>query len=118
MTRVPKPAIRDGRQAAERTITAQAEDGLRADVIRGRQEDEISRLASEAKTPAQHAYVRSYAASTNALLADLRDLDRPEPDRRPGAAHPDPRLAARGWQTGRHCIFERISSHEPELEAG
>jgi hypothetical protein len=31
----------------------------------------------------------------------------PEPDRTPGAPHPDPRLAGHGWHVGEHGIYVR-----------
>ena len=42
------------------------------------------------------------------------DRERAEPDRTPGAPHPDPRLAALGWHNCAHGIYVR---RQPEAEA-
>jgi hypothetical protein len=58
-------------------------------------------------------------------VRELRERDPlPEPDRMPGAPHPDPFLAGRGWQVNEHGIYTRRAQPEPqapperELQAG
>lgn len=46
---------------------------------------------------------------------------RTEPDRTPGASHPDSFLAARGWHVGRHGIYVRHHNAprpDPKTPAG
>lgn len=57
-------------------------------------------LLSEAQTEVGRAYAREYENTARALVADLRsdaEAARHEPEPA-GTPHPDPRLAARGWQ--------------------
>ena len=61
---------------------------------------------------------------TSAVYLNIsRDL-LPEPDRTPGAPHPDPFLAERGWQVNEHGIYsrkpdpDRARQADHDLEAG
>ena len=48
-------------------------------------------------------------------MKELRECDPlPEPDRTPGAPHPDPFLADRGWHVNEHGIYTR----RPEPQSG
>jgi hypothetical protein len=92
----------------------------------GHSQDEIiARLLDEVWSPnAQaHDWVFSDAAAT--YVKDLRQRDPlPEPDRTPGAPHPDPFLAGHGWRVNQRGIYTRRAEPEPqvrsarELEAG
>jgi hypothetical protein len=92
----------------------------------GHSQDEIiARLLDEAWSPngQAHEWVFSDAAAT--YVKDLRQRDPlPEPDRTPGAPHPDPFLAARRWHVNEHGIYTRRAESDPqaaperELEAG
>lgn len=116
----PRAAARCGRQAAETLITAQADAGLTPEAIADRHDDIAARLLSEADSPAATAYAREYSFTATVLAADLAELHRaPELPPVPGTAHPDPFLAARGWQVSDHGIYVRTGqAREPELEAG
>ena len=83
MTRVPRPAegIRAGTEAAERSITGQADAGMDADAIARHQDDAAARVLSNAVTGQDRGFARGYSVTASALVADLRDLDRPEPAR-------------------------------------
>ena len=49
------------------------------------------------------------------MLRELRKRDPlPEPDRTPGAPHPDSSLASRGWHANEHGIYIRRAAPEPQ----
>jgi hypothetical protein len=55
------------------------------------------RLLNDATTPEGQAYTRAFSDTAAVFVKDLRERDPlPEPDRTPGAPHPDPFLADRG----------------------
>ncbi len=111
---------REGHEAAERAITTQADAGMDTDAIARRQDDIANGLMSEAATTAGRAFARNYSFTASALVAGLRDVNRAEPSREPGTPHPDPFLAARGWEVGQSGIYTRTARRQPdrELEAG
>jgi hypothetical protein len=83
------------------------------------------RLLNDASTPEGQAYTRAFSDTAAAHVKELRERDPlPEPDRTPGAPHPDPFLAERGWHMNDHGIYTRRSEPqaaprlEKELEAG
>jgi hypothetical protein len=94
----------------------------------GNSRDEIAgRLLNDASTPEGQAYARAFSGAAAAYVRELRERDPlPEPDRTPGAAHPDPFLASHGWHVNEHGIYTRRAEPEPqappradkELEAG
>jgi hypothetical protein len=92
----------------------------------GHSQDEIiARLLDEAWSPEGRAHAWVFSDAAAAYVRDLRLRDPlPDPDRRPGAPHPDPLLAGRGWQVNKHGIYIRHAEPEPqvppepELEAG
>jgi hypothetical protein len=122
MTRVPqpRPEIRAGHEAADRSVAAQADAGSDVDTIARNQDDAVARLASEADTAKGRAYAGAYAFTASALVNDLRDLDRQPPHMVPGTPHPDPFLAAHGWEVGKHGIYTRTGHRQTgrDLEAG
>jgi hypothetical protein len=77
-------------------------------------------VASHADAPQARAFANAYAVTASALVAGLRDLSRPQPRMEPGTPHPDPQLAARGWEVGAHGIYTRTGRRQAdhELEAG
>jgi hypothetical protein len=92
----------------------------------GESQDELAgRLRNDASTPEGRAYARAFSDTAATRVRDLREHDPlPEPDRTPGAPHPDPFLASRGWHVNKHGIYTRRAEPESkapperELEAG
>jgi hypothetical protein len=84
-----------------------------------------TRLPDDARTAEVQAYTRAFSDTAATRVRELRERHPlPEPDRRPGAPHPDPFLAGRGWHVNEHGIYIRHPEPEPlapperELEAG
>ena len=103
---------------------AEAAD-LRAELEEGHQAAGAStRLLNDARTPEGQAYARALSDAAAAHVRELRERDPlPEPDRTPGALHPDPFLAGRGWHINERGIYTRRAQPEPpaperDLEAG
>jgi hypothetical protein len=92
----------------------------------GSSQDEITnRLLNNPITPEGEAYASAFSDTAAANVRELRERDPlPEPDRTPGAPHPDPFLASRGWHMNEHGIYTRQAEpqmppqREKELEAG
>jgi len=89
------------------------------------QDASADRLLNDASTPEGQAYARAFADTAAAHVKELRERDpMPEPDRTPGAPHPDPFLANRGWHVNEHGIYSRrpepqaAPQPEKDLEAG
>jgi hypothetical protein len=89
------------------------------------QNELAARLLNDASTPEGRAYARAFSGTAATYVRELRERDPlPEPDRMPGAPHPDPFLAGRGWRVNEHGIYARRAQPEPqapperELEAG
>lgn len=96
-------AGKSGAVTAQQIITAQADAGMTADRIAEHHQDVAASLFSGAETADGQAFAREYNQAGEALVGDLREMERgPEPDRSPGAPHPDARLAGRGWQACEH----------------
>jgi hypothetical protein len=93
----------------------------------GNSQDETTARLTSPGTPECQAYAKAFSDSAPAYVRDLRERDPlPEPDRTPGAPHPDPFLAVRGWRVNEHGIYTRRAGPRPvapprpekELEAG
>ena len=90
-----------------------------------RQDEVTTRLLDDARTLEGQAYAMAFSENTATQVRELRKRDPlPEPDRTPGAPHPDPFLAGRGWQVNEHGIYTRRiqpgpqAAPEREVEAG
>jgi hypothetical protein len=94
-----------GRETAGQQITAQADAGMPTGRIGQVQADTAADLLSEARTPEGQAFAREYDWAAQTLVRDLKELD--EPGLTPGAPHPDPYLAAKGWHVCGHGIYTR-----------
>jgi hypothetical protein len=105
---------RAGSETARQIISAQAEAGRSAEQVQAHHEDIAASLLSGAVTDDERAFAREYDETAGALIADLREMERPEPDRTPGAPHPDAQLAAQGWRNCEHGIYVR---RQPEADA-
>jgi hypothetical protein len=112
-----------GAETTTNAPTRRAGAGISPEVA-GHSQDEIAaRLLDDPSTAEGHAEAFSDAAATR--VKELRQRDSlPEPDRTPGAPHPDPFLASRGWHVNEHGIYARRARPEPQaplerdLEAG
>ena len=85
------------------------------------------RVLASPGTPEGQAYTRALSEAAAAEVREVRAREPlPDPDRTPGAAHPDPFLAARGWHVSQHGTYTRRPTTQPqpahgpdkELEAG
>jgi hypothetical protein len=110
-------AKRAGFQTADQLIRAQADAGMTPEAISRHQEEITASLLSDAQTADGQAFAREYADTAGTYLRDLKELD--EPGLTPGAPHPDPALAAKGWHVCKHGIYTRRpdAEHEAEPEA-
>ena len=102
-------------------LLAQPEEGQQPAAV----DEHATRLLSDPSTPLGQAYAKAFSNTAAAQVRELRTHDPlPEPDRTPGALHPDPFLAARGWHVNQHGIYTRRAEPQPEpllereLEAG
>jgi hypothetical protein len=87
--------------------------------------DTAARLLGDPRTPEGRAYEQALSPDAADRLRELLERDPlPEPDRTPGAPHPDPFLADRGWHMNEHGIYsrkpdpDRARQAEHDLEAG
>jgi hypothetical protein len=113
-------AARAGADTAAQTITAQANAGVPVEQIDRHHQDVAAWLFSEAQDEDARAFAAEYNRRAETLVTELRHLTRPEPDRTPGAEHPD----HLGWFANQHGVFVRGAQkaagrrQERELEAG
>ena len=103
----------------------QARAGITPEQPGQSQDEAATRLLNDPSTPEGQAYARAFPDAAAARTPELREPDPlPEPDRTPGASHPDPFLASRGWQANKNGIYSRTpephpaSPREKDLEAG
>jgi hypothetical protein len=106
-------------------ITQKSRAGMTLQCAGHNQDDIADRLLNDASTPEGRAYARAFSDTAVAHVKELRERDPlPEPDRTPGAPHPDPFLADRGWHVNQHGIYTRRPEPqtaprlEKDLEAG
>jgi hypothetical protein len=114
--RTEDTARRPGAGTAQMLITRQAGAGMAADRIDEHHHDLAASLFSSATTADGLAFAEEYDRTAETLVSELRQLERPEPDRSPGAPHPDPQLAAKGWQACEHGhgVFVRARDREAD----
>jgi hypothetical protein len=83
------------------------------------QDKTIARLLDEAWSPEGQAHAWLFSDAAAAYVRNLRERDPlPEPDRRPGAPHPDPFLTDRGWHVNERGIYIRHAEQEPQVPPG
>jgi hypothetical protein len=113
---------RAGAQTAQQIICAQAAAGMSTDRMARHHHDTAAWLFSEAETADAERFAEGYASTADSLVADLRKEGQPAPDRTPGAPHPDPFLAGRGWQACEHgdgvYVRRPAAARDMEREAG
>jgi hypothetical protein len=108
-------AIKNGTQAASRPTTRQTSAEATPDRAEISPDKNATLLLSDPSTPLGQAYARALSDSAAAEVRELRRRDPlPEPDRTPGAPHPDPFLASRGWHINEHGIYTRRGEPEPQ----
>ena len=74
-----------------------------------------ARLLSDPGTPLGRAYATAFSATAAARVRELRERDPlPEPNRTPGAPHPDPFLASRGWHVNEYGLYTRRAEPAPQ----
>ncbi len=112
-------------EAFAEPITQQAYAGATPQHAGDSRDAIADRLLNDASTPEGQAYTRAFSDTAVAHVKELRERDPlPEPDRTPGAPHPEPFLAERGWHMHDRGIYTRRSEPqaaprlEKELEAG
>ncbi len=113
-------AAKAGADTAAQTIIAQANAGVPVEQIDRHHQDVAAWLFSEAQDDDARAFAAEYNRQAETLVTELRHLHRPEPDRTPGAEHPD----HPGWFASEQGVFVRGAQkaaayrQERELEAG
>src|SRR5262249_30881380 len=107
-------AKRAGFQTADQLIRAQADAGMSQDAIAGHRKDTAAGLLSDAQPADGQAFAREYADTAGTYLRDLKELD--QPGLTPGAPHPDPSLAAKGWHVCDHGIYTRHPDGQLQAE--
>ena len=117
-------ANKAGTEASTDIVNGQADVDMTPERAGSSQDEITNRLLNDPITPEGQAYARAFS-DTATDLRQLREQDPlPEPDRTPGAPHPDPFLASRGWHMNEHGIYTRKAEPqvpprpEKELEAG
>jgi hypothetical protein len=96
-------------------ITQRADAGMTPGRAGDSQSEIAARLLNDANTPEGQAYARAFSDAAATRVRELRERDPlPEPDRTPGAPHPDPFLASRGWHVNQHGIYTHRSEPEPQ----
>lgn len=119
----------DARKAGTETTAEPASQRGGADATRERsapsRDETAARLLNDPSTPEGQAYARAFSDAAAARVREARERDPlSEPDRTPGAPHPDPFLAERGWHVNEHGIYTRnpqpqaTPQPDKELEAG
>jgi hypothetical protein len=121
----PADAHEAGADTLTDLIIEQADADLTPECAASSQDGIANRLLDDSITPEGQAYARAFSDTAAANVRELRERDPlPEPDRTPGAPHPDPFLATRGWRMNEHGIYTRKPEPqvpprpEKELEAG
>jgi hypothetical protein len=96
-------------------IIQQTAVGTPPERSRNRPDKVTARLLTDARTLEGQAYARAFSDIAATQVRELRERDPlPEPDRTPGAPHPDPFLAGRGWRVNEHGIYTRRIQPEPQ----
>jgi hypothetical protein len=117
-------AARAGADDAARTVSGMYAGGIGLEAIAAHHDDVSTQLLNEAQTGYGRAYAREYSETAASLVADLRQDEAVAQGRSAaactqpqGTPHPDPVLAARGWQVD-HGIYQRTGQALADREAG
>jgi hypothetical protein len=116
------PAARLAFDDASRILAAQYAAGLDLDAIAAHHDNVSADLLADAQTPFGRAYAREYSDTAAALVADLRQDEEIANGRSAaacslpqGTPHPDPVLAARGWQVDRG-VYQRTGQAQASTD--
>jgi hypothetical protein len=113
-----------GTEAPADPTIEQSDAGMTKERAGSSQDEVADRLLDDSITPEGQAYTKAFSDTAAADVRELRERDPlPKPDRTPGALHPDPFLASRGWHMNEHGIYTRkpepqMPPPQKELEAG
>jgi hypothetical protein len=112
--------LAEARTAGAETTTGSTAHQASAGTTHERMEDSrwgiAARLLADTSTPEGQACARAFSDTAAAYVRALRERHPlPEPDRTPGAPHPDPFLAERGWHVNKHGIYTRRAAPEPQV---
>jgi hypothetical protein len=113
-----------GTEAATDLSIEQGDADMTPELAKRSQYEITGRVLSNPITPEGQAYARAFSDTSAAHVRELREQDPlPEPNHTPGAPHPDPFLASRGWHMNEHGIYTRkpepqVPPPQKELEAG
>jgi hypothetical protein len=108
-------AHKAGAEQSADPVIEQADAGMTRESPGRSQQAIADRLLNDASTPEGQAYAKTFSDTAAAHVKELRERDPlPEPDRTPGAPHPDPFLANRGWHINDHGIYTRHAEPGPE----
>jgi hypothetical protein len=108
-------------------IIQKADAGITPEHVGKGRDEAAARPLNDASSPQGQAYAKALSDAAAARARELRGRDPlPEPDRTPGAPHPDPFLVSRGWHVNERGIYTRHAEPDPqpqmrpgdELEAG
>jgi hypothetical protein len=117
----PADAQIAGADTPTRVLLEHADTDMTLECAAGGRDEVTDRLLNDSITPEGQAYATAFSETAAANLRELRERDPlPEPDRTPGAPHPDPFLANRGWHMNERGIYARKPEPQPQqkLEAG
>jgi hypothetical protein len=124
-SQAPLADTRRARAETDARLLAEQADADAVPECTSGQEEITTQLLNDASTPEGQAHARAFSDAAAARVKELRArAPLPEPDRTPGAAHPDPFLAGRGWHANKHGIYSRgpqpqgVPEPEKEPEAG
>jgi hypothetical protein len=108
----------DAEAATIGPITQQANAGITPEQAGNSQHEAAARLLNDPSTPQGQAYAKAFSDAAAARARELRARDPlPEPDRTPGAPHPDPFLASRGWRVNERGLYTRRAEPDPQPQA-
>jgi hypothetical protein len=108
-------ARRAGTDTPASLIAQQADAGTRPEHLADSRDEVAARLLNDTSTPEGQAYAQAFSDSAATYLRELRErAPLPEPDRTPGAPHPDPFLAGRGWHMNEDGVYTRRATPEPQ----
>jgi len=112
-------AHKAGPEADTGLIIGQADADMTPERVASDRVQVTGRLLDDSIPPEGQAYARAFSDTAAADVRELRERDPlPEPDRTPGAPHPDLFLASRGWHMNAHGIYARRAESQAQAQLG